>query len=271
MNKYFKAFLIICFFLCIAASMYGKDKNYDKYGIIKGSKVHFRHTPYGITMKDLKDGELVYLIKKEKQITRKGEEDFWCQIVTNGEKIGWVRNDDIYCLDESLIPEKYYIQILEKRFGRNRLRYDQMYGVKFEYFKDNNIIIFRYAERESFFLIEVSEIYEIKDEKIIDRSPFFSSYESKFFVDEKFIFSIDFWMIEIFNRKKYNDKNEYVLQARAKIPNAIDPDKSIIDYNKSENCYFLKINVHSSYRLEPYGKSAEEIYKFDEKKLVRVK
>ena len=254
--------------------MYVEAKSYDKYGIITGNKVYFRRTPYGTTMKDLEDGELVYFIKKEKQITKRGEEDFWCQIATTDEKVGWVRSDELYYLDESLIPEKYYIQIINGRFGSS-LKYDRFRDFKFEYLKDNSIIIFKFDERDEFGATIVSEIYEIKDEKIIRRSPYFTDYNSKFIADENFIFCIESNEIEIFNRKKYNDDNRYVLQAGVNIPRSIgiDRDKTIIDFNKSENCYYLKIIVSGplSYSVDPHRKSVEEIYKFDGKKLVRVK
>lgn len=35
------------------------------YGITRGKEIHFRRSPYGITMKDLKEGEVVFIIKKE--------------------------------------------------------------------------------------------------------------------------------------------------------------------------------------------------------------
>jgi hypothetical protein len=246
-------------------AMQANNKSYEKFGIITGKKVQLKSTPNGKLIYNLKEGEVVFIDKKENQ---KEKNDNWYKISTLDRKTGWVQEKNIYYLDEKKIPDKYYIKVLGELDKNNIYKGGySLYNIKFEYYKDNNTIVYRFFEVDSLTARESLELYEIKDEEV--RCVTYShQYDSKVFIDEKYAFIIGGWDIAVYNRLQLDTIGEYKRLKGIKVLNSerIIKDDTILNYNKTDNFYYLKIKIRDTKTKE----IRDEAYKFDGEKLVKI-
>jgi len=267
-GKYFKVlYLSMLLTICLQIASYADSNKYDKYGIINGKNVVLKHIPSGSSTIELKDGELVYFIQK-KTINKTEKEVCWCQVATLKNEIGWVEEKNIYILDEKIIPDKYYVQILKDITVGNDKIGASIFAIKFEYYKDHNLIIFKDSEYLPLAGSDILKIYEITDGKVESKIPFILNYNDTIFIEDKFLFVIRTWDIIVFDRSKQDKEGQYTKQSRMKV---VENKKSNIDecnlnFNESDNCYYLKVKVRDIYTKEIH----EETYKFDREKLVKV-
>jgi len=243
-------------------TLVAENKKYDKYGIINGKNVHLKDLPSGTTIDALKEGEVVFIIKKENNKTKN---DYWYQVVKFNGKTGWVNEESIYYLDENKIPENYYIQILKLNIKDSEGF--SLYNSKFEYYKDYNLISYRFFKVDPPVGFESLKIYEVKDKKARMITSQHKYYDQTF-IDDRYVFFIGGSRITVYDRNQLDEMETYTRVKDLHITGNyyIIRNESILDFNKSDNCYYLKFKVKDKITRE----IQEETYKFDGEKLVKV-
>ncbi len=234
------------------------------YGITRGKEIHFRRSPYGITMKDLKEGEVVFIIKKENYNKKHGKEDYWYQVKNFNGITGWLKDNCVYTLDPEKIPDKYYIQLIPHETDKDPDT--TWYGIKFEFMKDQNLIVFRSCDTDTYSGRIVMRLYEVIDEKAVNVS-YCLDYYSKILADNRYIFVIEGREVEVFDRKISSGSEGYKCLDRISFlkQEGILEDDTVLSFDKKENCFYLKLKIRNYYTKQDY----EKTFKFDGEKFVK--
>lgn len=251
-------YLLFIFIFTAQVTLYAENKKYDKYGIINGKNVNLMTSaPSGNSIIEFKTGEVVYVINKS-------DNNAWYQVKSLNNKIGWIKNENLYYLDQNKIPDNYFIQILKMNIEDSEVF--SLYNCKFEYFKDYNLISYKFFQIDPPVGFQSLKIYEVKNSKVSNVTSHHNFYE-KVFVNDKYVFVIGDYRITVYDRNKLDTIGKYnkLKGPRIKDNYCLVQDESILDFNKSDNCYYLKVKVRDKKTREIH----EETYKFNGEKLIQ--
>ena len=196
--------LLILFLILLIKLQISAHSN--KYGIIKGKNVNFRSKPSlkANKYRKLKKGEFVfYISKSEKKDKISGDEYFWYEIKTLDNKYGWIYGKYLYYLDDNISPEKYYKQILERDIFNEDFDLlnglSTLYGLEYDFFKDENLIQFKYISSGSYEIFETTLVYEIQNGKL--NIVLKCLYDDQIILQEKYVWVISpKYYINVYNR-----------------------------------------------------------------------